>query len=322
MAEKVGIHFHNRCFDGASSAAVFSRFYRECINPEAEFFFHGLTHAPAGQFDGVPFAGDVNAIVDFKYSPSPKLTWWFDHHHSAFLVPEDAAHFKADTSGKKFYDPTYRSNTKFLATIAKEKFGFDPSPMEELIRWADVIDGAQYESPEEAVTMNVPATQVALVIEAAPDDNVLQLLIPDLTMKSLAEIAALPYIKDNFEPLYERHRNTMEVMRKQCRNERGVIYYDLADFEMAGYNKFIPYFLHPNAIYSVGVSRFSQRIKIGVGSNPWQPVPDDLNLAAICERYGGGGHPRVAAISFEPQDIEKARQVSLEITEELRRMNS
>ena len=114
----------------------------------------------------------------------------------------------------------------------------------------------------------------------------------------------------------------MEVMRKQCRNEREVIYYDLADFEMAGYNKFIPYFLHPNAIYSVGVSRFSQRIKIGVGSNPWQPVPDDLNLAAICERYGGGGHPRVAAISFEPQDIEKARQVSLEITEELRRMNS
>ena len=80
-------------------------------------------------------------------------------------------------------------------TIAKEKFGFDPSPMEELIGWADVIDGAQYESPEAAVTMNVPATQVALVIEAAPDDNVLQLLIPDLTMKSLAEIAALPYIK-------------------------------------------------------------------------------------------------------------------------------
>ena len=111
------------------------------------------------------------------------MTWWFDHHHSAFLTPEDAAHFEADTSGKKFYNPTYKSNTKFLATIAKEKFGFDPSPMEELIEWADVIDGAQYESPEAAVTMNVPATQVALVIEAAPADKVLLQLITKFILK-------------------------------------------------------------------------------------------------------------------------------------------
>ena len=37
-----------------------------------------------------------NAIVDFKYSASPKVTWWFDHHLSAFLTPEDQKDFERD----------------------------------------------------------------------------------------------------------------------------------------------------------------------------------------------------------------------------------
>ena len=36
--------FHDRCFDGAASSAVFFRFYRECINADAEFRFTGLAH--------------------------------------------------------------------------------------------------------------------------------------------------------------------------------------------------------------------------------------------------------------------------------------
>jgi nanoRNase/pAp phosphatase (c-di-AMP/oligoRNAs hydrolase) len=38
----------------------------------------------------------------------------------------------------------------------------------------------------------------------------------------------------------------------------------------------------------------------------------------ICERYGGGGHARVGAISFAPNEEEKSRQAAHEIVEELR----
>jgi nanoRNase/pAp phosphatase (c-di-AMP/oligoRNAs hydrolase) len=41
-------------------------------------------------------------------------------------------------------------------------------------------------------------------------------------------------------------------------------------------------------------------------------------LATLAEEYGGGGHPRVSAISFEPEDIERARFVAHEIAEKLR----
>ena len=120
---KVRICFHDKCFDGASSAAIFTRFYRERINSGAEFFYTGMTHKASAPFEDGTFDGDENAIVDFKYSSSPLLTWWFDHHQSAFLKPEDAEHFRHDRSGKKFYDPNYKSCTKFLADIASSKFG-------------------------------------------------------------------------------------------------------------------------------------------------------------------------------------------------------
>jgi nanoRNase/pAp phosphatase (c-di-AMP/oligoRNAs hydrolase) len=47
--------------------------------------------------------------------------------------------------------------------------------------------------------------------------------------------------------------------------------------------------------------------------------PDKLvNLAAICERYGGGGHARVGAVSFPPDREEDARKAAAEIAAELR----
>lgn len=321
MSKKVRIAYHDRCFDGTASAAVFSRFYHECIDASAEFHYTGLTHQPAGTaFDDRIFDGDENVIVDFKYSSSPRLTWWFDHHQSAFLTPEDAEHYRRNQSGHKFYDPAYKSCTKFLVEIAAAKFGFRAEPLAELIRWADIIDGAQYQSPEAAVQMNVPATQLALVIEASSDDQMTRRLIPELRSRPLADIMALPFVAEEFQELYRRHENSLEVLRRESDCQGGVIFFDLGGYALEGYNKFIPYYLYPDCYYSVGVSRSPHRVKVAVGSNPWkQPPPDrEKNLASICERHGGGGHARVAAISFSPEELESARQTARKIAKELR----
>ena len=118
---KVRVFYHDKCFDGACSAALFTRFYRERIRDSVEFIFTGLVHRAGALFDEAQFDGDENAIVDFKYSASPKITWWFDHHQSAFLTPADSEHFLQQQSNTKFYDPDYRSCTKFIATIAEKQ---------------------------------------------------------------------------------------------------------------------------------------------------------------------------------------------------------
>lgn len=315
---RVRVCFHDQCFDGACSAAVFTRFYRACVNPQATLEYFGMAHRAGQLFDAKLFDGDENAIVDFKYSSDPRLTWWFDHHQSAFLTEADAEHFHRDRSGRKFYGPEFRSCTKFIAYIAETKFGFRSSDLDELIRWADVIDGAQYPDTKTAVEMRDPATQLTLVIEGSRSKDFVPKLIPELVSKPLAEVSALPGIRDSFDRLYSQHLTWIEIVRERGEIENGVVFFDVADKGFEGFNKFIPYYLFPAAVYCVSVSRSSERTKIAVGSNPWNPAPKTANLATICERYGGGGHAKVAAISLPPTDLESAREVARRIVTDLR----
>jgi hypothetical protein len=310
--------YHGNCFDGVASAAIFSRFYREAMCPTAEFSYVGLMHHANRLFEDHVFDGDENAIVDFKYSSSPRLTWWFDHHESAFLSVEDEAHFKQDRSGKKFLDPSFRSCTKFIAAVADEQFGWHCQALGELVSWADIIDGAQYPNAAAAVEMNEPALRVLLVIEASREKALAEQLIKDFQAKSLTQIATEPYVTEPFEALYKWHLNTIDIIRQQARTRDGVIYFDVSEHEVEGYNKFIPYYLFPDARYSVGVSLSPSRSKVSVGSNPWSPKPREHNLAKICEHYGGGGHAAVAAISFAPDQLAAARCVAQDIAAELR----
>src|SRR5258708_24400930 len=149
--------YHGRCFDGVASAATFSRFYHERINANADIQYGGLLHRPGNLLHDNMFDVDENAIVDFKYSPSEKLTWWFDHHQSAFLTPQDEAHFHEENSDKKFLDPTRKSCTEFIADVARTKFGFDDEPLPDLVHCAHIIDGALYESPAQSGQLNTPA---------------------------------------------------------------------------------------------------------------------------------------------------------------------
>jgi hypothetical protein len=315
---KVRVFYHGKCFDGTASAAVFSRFYRERINREADFQFSGLVHRAGALFNERDFDGDENVIVDFKYSPSPKITWWFDHHQSAFLSPEDAEHYRRSDKTHKFYDPDFKSCTKFLAYVAEEKFGFQPQPLQELIHWADVIDGAQFTSPQQAVEMAEPAMKLTMVIESTNDQDFLPKLIPCLAREPLASVIEEPFVAPLIGPLMERHRRSIDILRQRADCKQGTIYFDITDQDLEGYNKFIPYYLHPESVYSVGLSSSSFRVKVAVGSNPWSRKQDMVNLAKICERYGGGGHARVGAISFPPDQGDVARKAAAEIVSELR----
>ncbi|MEN3335812.1 MAG: hypothetical protein V7641_5177 [Blastocatellia bacterium] len=316
---KLRILHHDHCFDGFASAAVFSRFFSETINPAAEIGFAGLSHKPNQKFiEEELFDGDDNAIVDFKYSPTARLTWWFDHHQSAFLSPEDERHYVNGTWPTKFYNPAYKSCTKFIADTVAEKYGFKANDLAELIEWADIIDGAQYEDAKTAVELASPALQLMLVIEASRDRAVMDRIIQGMRTRSLTEIMADPIVAAAFQPLYERHLRMIDLIGARAEFSRGVIYFDLSDEDAEGYSKFIPYYLLPQSTYSVGVSLSPSRSKVSVGFNPWSPSPRRHNLASICERYNGGGHAVVCAISYRPDELELARQTAKTIAAELR----
>jgi hypothetical protein len=315
---RVRVLYHDHCFDGAASAAFFTRFMRGRFYPDAEFVYTGMAHKASQIFEDSLFDGDVNAIVDFKYSSNAKLNWWFDHHQSAFLTPEDARHFSLERSETKLYDTSFKSCTFFIATVAKQKWGFSAPDLDNLVKWANIIDGAQYSDAKTAVELGAPAMKMTLVIEGSKGSDVVQKIIHWMQSMPLDEIVAQPEIQELYQPLYERHLRNLDTIRERARQEGPVVTFDLTGYDVEGYNKFIPYYLFPTSVYTVSVSPSSFRTKISVGSNPWTPVEPKHNLATICERYGGGGHARVGAISLEPGALTEARRVAAEIIEELK----
>lgn len=294
------IFFHDNCFDGVTSAALFADFYRSKRNSKAQILFQGVAHGNGDPFAGLAIDGDENACVDFRYCADPHMGWWIDHHISAFQPPSLRAHFDADKSGTKFFDPEARSCSVFAASVLEEHFDYRPDPSahwQELLTWADKIDGAVFESAREIVELKESALQLMTWIGSNRDTSLTTKLIGRVGHQSLAELIEEPWIAEPLQPLLKVHRDSVAMIGERITVQDGVASYVVGVDELPNHNKFIAYMLFPEITYTVSLTRIGSGGNISVGSNPWASQPRTHNIAKICERYGGGGHPAVGGIA-------------------------
>jgi hypothetical protein len=317
---------HGHCFDGLCSAVMFTRLYRHLRSSDgASFYYHGAGYGP-GQNGVEPrlLAGDVNAILDFRFSPAPKLDWYFDHHVSAFAAPGDREAYelgatKSEDLGERrmFHDGTYTSATKLIADVGAARFGLDPAPTAELVRWADMIDSAAFPSATMPVERKEPELKLMTVVEHLGNDAFLTTMVPRLLERPLYEVARSEDVAQSYAPIGRAHEQFVKLVERTAQPMGSVVFVDLTEqlIEVAG--KFVTYALYPESAYSVMLSRSKSKCKISVGYNPWSAVPRRHNIAAICERYGGGGHPVVGAVSLPADKVVEARALARSIAEEL-----
>ena len=319
QASTVVVATHGHCFDGMCSAALFTRLARAQISESATFRYHACGYGPEpGGVNPAVLSGDENAILDFRYTKSPKLTWYFDHHATAFVTPDERSDFDADGGKHKFYDPHYGSCTKLIYDVSRDRFGLPDSPIiTELVRWADIIDAARFLSAEMAVVRADPALWLMTVVENHGDDAFLARLVPRLLTEPLEEIAKSPEIQSKWTPLRDAHLAFVDKVREKSEARDKVVYVDLTESVIDVVGKFVTYALFPKSVYSVMVSRGKTRCKVSVGYNPWSGSERRHDISRICQRYGGGGHAVVGAIALGPTEIERARRIGLEITAEL-----
>jgi hypothetical protein len=308
------ILYHANCFDGCASAALLGRFLQAREGDRLTEIEHlPVQHQPGDPIPPGALTADVNAIVDFRYSTSPRLDWWFDHHRSAFQPASDRGHFEADRTGQRFWDPAAPSCTGFIARVARERFGFEAPDLADLVRWADVIDAASFPSAEVAVKLEEPALRIMTFLESTRDPEAPGRLIEALRTRPLPEVASLPWVAEPLAPVLDRHFRSIDAIRAAARLEDGVAVLDLAAAGLEAGNKFVLYWLFPQARYTVTVSHDPKRAKVSVGSNPWARPERAHDISRICERYGGGGHPVVGAVSLDPGRLDEARRIAGEI---------
>jgi hypothetical protein len=315
---------HGHCFDGLCSAVMFTRLMKHLHpNEELAFTYRGMGYGPGEKVvEPATLTGDDNVILDYRFTATHALTWYFDHHVSAFSTPEDRAFYERAASAPArtmFHDGAYGSCTKLIADVGRERFMLDTSSAEvhELVRWADMIDSAAFPNAEMAVMRSEPVLQLMTVVEAHGNDAFIGRMIPRLLGSPVEDVARANDIATAYTPLAEQQHAFIELVKQHAEDRGKVVLVDLGDMVLESSAKFVTYALWPSSKYSVVLTRSASKCKISVGYNPWAPEPRSHNIAAICERYGGGGHPVVGAAAFPAGELARAREAARAIAAEL-----
>jgi hypothetical protein len=303
------VFFHDRCFDGTASAALFGRFYRDVIAKDARVAPVGVRHRDGDPFERVVLDGDDHACVDFRYSPAPAMRWWFDHHRTAFQPPELRAVFDARHSPTHWFDPDAPSCTGLISRVLADRYGWTAPPaMAELIRWADIIDAAAFTSAVEATSLSNPAQRLAVFVGAVDDDALVTRYIDALGHgASLAEIDQAPWVRAVLDPVIDGRERMTARLAELGQRLGDVVVFDLLDLPELPSPGFAGYALFPDCRYTVSATHAHGAIKIGLGYNPWCGVPRSHDLGALCQQHGGGGHAAVGGVTLRPDETDRAR---------------
>jgi hypothetical protein len=316
---RVLIATHGHCFDGLCSAVVFTSLLQQLEGTGAAFQYrscgYGLHQATAASQH---LTGDVNALLDYRFTASDRLDWYFDHHRTAFATAEDRSYFesRAANSDRFHFDADFSSCTKLIYQIAKQGFGLE-ADFTELVRWADLVDSASFESAEAAVTKDDPVMQLVAVVEHHGNDAFIAKTTAQLLTRPLAEVATSKEIRRRYAPIGKRHEGFVSAVKRRAQKRGRVVFVDLTEKPLEMIGKFVTYALYPESMYSVVVAKLQRGFKISVGYNPWCGHSLDTDISSICARYGGGGHSVVGGISVADGQGDRAREIATTIADEL-----
>jgi hypothetical protein len=318
LARVLKIFFHDACFDGTTSAALFSAFYRDVIERDVSIQPVGMIHRDGNPFEGVPLDADDHACVDFRFCADPKMRWWFDHHPTAFQPTSLREVFEQEHQPTWFFDPKAPSCAGLISRSLTAKYGWQPPPhLVDAVKWADTIDAAQFKSAPDAIALDNPAQRLAAWLAHGRSPLDTATYVEWLSRASLAEVSERPEVAAQLALVETERAQEIEAVKKLGVWHGDVIVFDRFDDVGARSPGFLGYVLYPQCLYAISGTRTPSSIKISVGVNPWTKEKRRHNIGELCERLGGGGHAVVGGITLRGDELTRARETVAVLIREL-----
>lgn len=258
-----------------------------------------------------------SAVVDFLYHP--RAEFWADHHSTTFLTDEVKASFEERKGPARIYDRQSGS----CACLLWREIGVSLAPnarLEEMVRWAQKIDSAAYESVDEAFSTDHPALIIrsSLAVDDDPDPEYCRFLVTTLRTASLQEVAQTKQVQERFVKARQLTAKGLERMRqlKAVRLAGDVVVFNV-NREAVLVDRYVGFLFHPQARYSVGVIHSDKGTTVTAMRNPWLDF-ESANLGEFMRQFGGGGHQRVGALILPKDRESESEEVVSRLLNDLR----
>jgi hypothetical protein len=314
MPEALTVYLHFPCFDGVVSAVLACE-YMERKYGQKTGQIVPVNYSSRATWVSHPLAKPA-AVVDFLYHPD--ADFWADHHQTTFLTPELEARFQRSDSSNQLYDAGASSCAE---VIWRKSYRLLREPrFREMVEWAHRIDGARYDSVEEAVLGDAPALRINFSFLHDSSAEYCDFLVESLRSETLAEVANSPQVAERYLVVRKAMRNGQRLFRKRARLEKDeIVVFRMEKTGDALLNRYAPYLSYPKARYSIGIMDTRHGASITAMRNPWRHFKS-VPLGQIFSKYGGGGHQRVASVLLK--DAQEAERTLGSILNDLRSATS
>jgi hypothetical protein len=311
------LYLHFPCFDGAVSAALAAQFLETERGWSIERFVP-VNYEMQGNWSRqelVPYS----AVVDFLYHPS--ADFWADHHITG-IDEETLAEASADPARTILFDPKAPSCARVIwSALHSRTRSLDA--LEDTVKWADKIDSASYDSPEEAILGESPALDINLsLIERLDDEEYCNHLVGLLRREPLDQVAHTKEIARIAASMRKRLRKGLrEAARNVQLRHENIVTMRVAERGDAIVSRYAPFYFEPSARYSVSLVTGKRTAKITAMRNPWANF-ESIQLGRLFSEYGGGGHQRVASVLVTNLSTGDRERLADLIAEQIYKMDS
>ena len=314
MSEPAHLYFHSPCFDGISSC-VLAWDFLEASRGWRIGELHSVNYDVRENWLSTALCGPA-AVVDFLYHPQAEF--WADHHLTTFLTDEAKDDFERRRNGLLTYDRQSSSCALLLWNHFLERFGYQNLRYKAMVDWADKIDSARYDSVDDAILGDAPALQIRSSLASKDGKKFSEELVRALRRDELDEVAQSPDVvrrASETEAMIQAGLDRFEASSTLEADEIVTFDVDSSDVMVSRY---APYHFYHDARYSVGVVRSTDGAAVTAMRNPWRDFPS-LSLGKILEKFGGGGHQRVASVFLSGERASEAGSIRDQVLEEIRR---
>lgn len=306
--------YYHRDFDGMASAAILADALESC-GLEKEVNWSGVNFDKTLNWEDFAM-GQFFAVVDFHYHPRAK--YWFDHHPTTFLTPDDEASYSENNTHS--FDPTAKSCPPIILKHAIEKWGYEPrAHFADLAKWSDIIDSASFGSADQSLFGKEAAIRISRALTCAPDLSFHDKVVKMMRTKAMVQVANDPTVEKCYERSCRNRENALENFSKniQLRSATALMA-DLRSKKIRR-ERFAPFYLNPEINYAITLLPTRAGVHITVASNPWNRPTSDFHIGEMMKGYSGGGHIGVGGCN--PPDEQTALMWAHEIFEKIENLH-